>query len=161
MKAVDKNGHPAALCGEVGHSATVDALLKAGADGTAKDSDGKSPADHALEERYPMIVAKCDPAFAKAEGEKLRAAFKGAKRVSVLSTRFNEPSKEVLAKWYKATASRRRRRCGYDDEEEECDTDDEDGEYTDDEAGFTRCNQSEGGGLGDKALPRGGQTALG
>ena len=56
----------------------VDTLLKAGADGTAKDKDGKSPADLALENRHPMIVAKCDPAFAKAEGEKLRAAFKGS-----------------------------------------------------------------------------------
>ena len=28
-----------------GHSATVDALVEAGADGTVKDKDGKSPAD--------------------------------------------------------------------------------------------------------------------
>ena len=92
-----------------GHSAIVDTLLKAGADGTAKDKNGKSPADLALENRHPMIVAKCDPAFAKAEGEKLRKAFKGAKRVSVLSTRFNEPSKEVLAKWCKANGFKKRK----------------------------------------------------
>ena len=47
--------------------------------------------------KNPMLVAKIGPAFAKAEGDKLRAAFKGAKRVSVLSTRFNEPSKEEVA----------------------------------------------------------------
>ena len=44
---------------------------------------------------------KGDPAFAKVEGEKLRKAFKEATTVHVLSTRFNEPSEEVLAKWYK------------------------------------------------------------
>ena len=75
---------PAAPCGGDGHSATVDALLKAGADGTAKNNKGKSPADLALEYKHPIIAAKCDPALAKAEGDKLRAAFKGAKRVHVL-----------------------------------------------------------------------------
>ena len=85
-----------------GHTAIVDALLNAGADGTAKDNDGKSPADLAKQAKHPMIVAKCDPALAKAEGEKLRKAFAEATTVHVLSTRFNEPSEEVLAAWYKA-----------------------------------------------------------
>ena len=49
-----------------------------------------------------MIVAKIDPAFAKAEGEKLRKAFEEATTVHVLSTRFNEPSEEVVEKRYKA-----------------------------------------------------------
>ena len=79
-----------------------------------------------------MIVAKCDPAFAKAEGEKLRKAFKGAKRVSVLSTRFNEPSEEVLAKWYKqgskVTGVKKKKWDDYE-REVECDTDDEEGKY--------------------------------
>ena len=80
MKAVNSIGWtPLHYAAYDGHSAIVDALLKAGADGTAKNKDGKSPADLALERRLPMIVAKCDPAFAKAEGEKLRAAFQGAK----------------------------------------------------------------------------------
>ena len=87
-KAVDQfdGTTPLHYAAENGHTAIVDALLKAGADGTAKNKFGKSPADLALEKRYLMIVAKCDPAFAKAEGEKLREAFKGAKRVSVLSS---------------------------------------------------------------------------
>ena len=45
-----------------------------------------------------MIVAT---ALAKAEGEKLTKAFEEATTVHVLSTRFNEPSEEVLAAWYK------------------------------------------------------------
>ena len=53
-----------------------------------------------LGEQVPDDRRKVRPALAKAEGEKLRKAFQGAKRVSVLSTRFNEPSEEVLAKWY-------------------------------------------------------------
>ena len=110
VKAVDDVWvHPAALGGDEGHSATVDALLKAGADGTAKDKNGKSPADLALENKHPIIVAKCDPALAKAEGEKLRKAFEEATTVHVLSTRFNEPSEEVLAAWYKAKVTSRRR----------------------------------------------------
>ena len=44
-----------------GHSAMVDALLKAGADGTAKGNDGKSPADLAKEKKHPMIVASATP----------------------------------------------------------------------------------------------------
>ena len=108
----------------------VDTLSNAGADGTAKDKDGKSPADLALQSRHPMIVAKCDPAFAKAEGEKLRKAFKGAKRVSVLSTRFNEPSEEVVAKWRKAKWHQEEEaELGDRLEWVECDTDDKDGEY--------------------------------
>ena len=50
----------------------VDALIMAGADVTAKDKRGKSPADIAKDNKHPIIVAKCDPAFAKVEGEKLR-----------------------------------------------------------------------------------------
>ena len=83
-------------------SAAVDTLLNAGADGTVKDKRGKSPADYALMNKQPIIVAKCDPALARAEGEKLRKAFEEATTVHVLSTRFNEPSEEVLAAWYKA-----------------------------------------------------------
>ena len=58
----DKRGDPAALGGGTyGNSAMVDALLKAGADGTAKNNNGKSPADLALETKHPMIVAKATP----------------------------------------------------------------------------------------------------
>ena len=39
---------------------------------------GRSPADLAKHMKHPIIVAKCDPAFAKAEGEKLRKAFEEA-----------------------------------------------------------------------------------
>ena len=93
-----------------GHTAIVDTLLKAGADGTAKDDNGRSPADFAKDKKHPIIVAKCDPAFAKAEGEKLRKAFEEATTVHVLSTRFNEPSEEVLAAWYKANGIKKRKK---------------------------------------------------
>ena len=134
VKAVRNDGQtPLHWAAEKGHSTTVDALLKAGADGTAKDNYGQSPADWAKLNKHPMIVAKCDPAFAKAEGEKLRKAFKGAKSVSVLSTRFNEPSKEALAKWYKANGIKKTKEVfdseTWGTEEVECDTDDKDGRY--------------------------------
>ena len=51
----------------------------------------------------------------------------------VLSTRFNEPSEEVLAKWHKADGIKKRKKVFIDGhwtgKMEECDTDDEDGEY--------------------------------
>ena len=97
-----------------------------GADGTK----GKSPADLAKDNKHPMIVAKCDPAFAKAEGEKLRKAFEEATTVHVLSTRFNEPSEEVVAAWYKANGIKKTKLNKETDwEEVECDTDDEEGKY--------------------------------
>ena len=50
--------------------------------------------------------------------------------MSVLSTRFNEPSEEVLAKWYKANGFKKTKFTEDTDWEwVECDTDDEDGEY--------------------------------
>ena len=102
VKAVAKNvGDPAALCGEERHSAIVDTLLKAGADGTAKNKDGKSPADIALEEA-PDDRRKVRPRVCQGGGREAEGGLQGSKRVSVLSTRFNEPSEEVLAAWYKA-----------------------------------------------------------
>ena len=135
VKAVmDKHGMtPLHWAAENGHSATVDTLLKAGADGTVKDKWGRSPADFAKDKKHPIIVAKCDPAFAKAEGEKLRKAFEEATTVHVLSTRFNEPSEEALAKWYKANGIKKTKEVfdseTWGTEEVECDTDDEDGKY--------------------------------
>ena len=83
-----------------------------------------------------MIVAKCDPAFAKAEGEKLRKAFEEATTVHVLSTRFNEPSEEVVVAWYKANGIKKTKEVFNSEtwgmEEVECDTDDEDGWYSTD-----------------------------
>ena len=68
---MDKNGRPAHVAALNGHTEIVDALIMAGrCDG--KDKRGKSPADIAKDNKHPIIVAKCDPAFAKAEGEKLR-----------------------------------------------------------------------------------------
>ena len=93
-----------------GHSAIVDALLKAGADGTAKNNEGKSPADSPR--TSTRSSSQRDPAFAKAEGEKPRKAFQEATTVHVLSTRFNEPSEEVLAKWYKANGIKKRKNHG-------------------------------------------------
>ena len=58
-------------------------------------------------------------------------AFEEATTVHVLSTRFNEPSKEVLAKWFKANGIKKKKNEETDYEEVECDTDDEDGEYRD------------------------------
>ena len=116
-----------------GRTAIVDALLKAGANGTAKNKYGKSPADLAKNNKHPIIVAKCDPAFAKAEGEKVRKAFEEATTVHVLSTRFNEPSEEVLAAWYKANGVKKTKYVLNKEtgklEVVECDTDDEEGKY--------------------------------
>ena len=114
MKAVDMDGStPLHYAAMEGHSAIVDALLKAGADGTAKDKDGKSPADLALENKHPMIVAKCDPAFAKAEGEKLRKAFEEATTLTTMlrflllllvATASGFAPQRQLPKWHQARA---------------------------------------------------------
>ena len=108
-KAVDSFGRtPLHFAAMEGRTATVDALLKAGADGTAKDNSGKSPAEWAKNAKHPMIAAKCDPAFAKVEGEKLKKAFEEATTVHVLSTRFNEPSEEAVAAWCKANGIKKK-----------------------------------------------------
>jgi len=81
-----------------GWTATVDLLLAHGADGTARNDRGESPADYALENKHPMIVRKCDPNFADKKGAELREAFAKAKRVDVLSCRFNKTPQEELAR---------------------------------------------------------------
>ena len=81
-----------------GWTATVDLLLAHGADGTARDKEGRSPADRALLANHPMIVRKCDPALADKKGAELKEAFAKAKRVHVLSCRFNKTPQEELAR---------------------------------------------------------------
>ena len=80
-----------------------------------------------------MIVAKCE--IAKAEGEKVEKAFQEATTVHVLSTRFNEPSEEVLAGVVTKRMATRRRMVYVETHKQthsywECDTDDEDGVCT-------------------------------
>ena len=102
-----------------------------------------------------MIVAKCDPAFAKAEGEKLRKAFQ-KRRWCTSCRRFDKPSEEVVAAWRKARSKVtgiKKTKCTKETDwkDVECDTDDEEGKYP------GTAQRSKGGRPRDKALPRGGQ----
>ena len=85
-----------------GHTASVEALLAKGADRSAKDGNGKSPIDLAMENKFPMCVAKLDPAFAKEQAERLLQRFQAARKVHVLSTRFNRAPQKVIDKWFEA-----------------------------------------------------------
>ena len=93
VKAVEEGGRPAARGGGEWPQRNVDALLNAGAVRDGKDN-GRIAGRLRQEGEAPDNRRKCDPAFAKAEGEKLRKAFAEATTVHVLSTRFNEPSEE-------------------------------------------------------------------
>ena len=84
-------------------------LLAQGADATIVDNFGGTAAKHALMNKHPIIYALCDPNGAKARGEELRDAFRGAAIVHVLSTRFTrDPSlDDVIQQRYESCDPRR------------------------------------------------------
>ena len=110
---------------EKGWTATVDLLLAHGADGTAHATNinatninGLSPADWALDYNHPMIVRKCDPALADKKGAELKEAFAKAKRVHVLSCRFNKtPDEDMARAGYKKMKDKWDGKWGYFEDE--------------------------------------------
>lgn len=70
-----------------GHVAVVDALVAAGAARDVQNKMGQTAADWALENGHVLVYARLDPDGARAKGEKLRAEFRAARVVHVLSTR--------------------------------------------------------------------------